>query len=210
MPRIAVEAREERRQELIDAAWRCVAREGYHNLTIDAVCAEANLSKGAFYTYFKQKLDLLIALLDEDAASLEALIADLGEAHGSGIERIRRYLRAVLERGEDRAVVQMRADLWAEVRDDAEVQRRFADAIRARRKLLVRWISSASASGEMVEIPANAFASILLALADGLMLHNSIEPGAFRWANIRAAIDVLLDGIARNSAEGQSVDGRRP
>jgi AcrR family transcriptional regulator len=196
VPKIGIEAREERRQELIDAAWRCVARSGYHNLTIDDVCVEANLSKGAFYTYFKQKLDLLVALLDEDAASLEDLITDLGEAHGSGIERIRRYLRAVLERGEDRAVVQMRADLWAEVRDDAEVQRRFAATVRQRRAMLVEWIGEAIRSGEIVDIPANAFASILLALADGLMLHNSIDPGGFRWANIRTALGVLLDGLS--------------
>jgi TetR/AcrR family transcriptional regulator, repressor for uid operon len=195
VPRIGSEAREERRQELVDAAWRCVARSGYHNLTIDDVCVEANLSKGAFYTYFKQKLDLLVALLDEDAAALEVLIADLGEAHGSGMERIRRYLRAVLERGEDRAVVQMRADLWAEVRDDPEVQRRFADAVRQRRAMLADWIRSAIESGELIAIPANAFASILLALADGLMLHNSIDPGGFRWENIRTALGILLDGI---------------
>jgi AcrR family transcriptional regulator len=199
MPKIGLEAREERRQELIDAAWRCVARSGYHNLTIDDVCNEANLSKGAFYTYFKQKLDLLVALLDEDAASLEGLIADLGEAHGSGVERIRRYLRAVLERGEDRAVVQMRADLWAEVRDDPEVQRRFAETVRQRRAMLAEWIGDAVDSGELIDIPPNAFASILLALADGLMLHYSIDPGGFRWSNIRTAVGVLLDGIAAPS-----------
>jgi AcrR family transcriptional regulator len=196
MPKIAVEAREERRQELVDAAWRCVARTGYHNLTIDDVCVEAGLSKGAFYTYFKQKLDLLVALLDEDAASLEDLISDVGDSHGSGAERIRRYLRAVLERSEDRAVVQMRADLWAEVRDDAAVQARFAETVRQRRAMVVGWIDDAIASGELVDIPSNAFASILLALADGLMLHNSIDPGGFRWANIRTALGVVLDGLA--------------
>jgi len=195
MPKIAVEAREERRQELVDAAWRCVARTGYHNLTIDDVCVEAGLSKGAFYTYFKQKLDLLVALLDEDAASLEDLISDVGDSHGSGAERIRRYLRAVLERGEDRAVVQMRADLWAEVRDDAAVQARFAETVRQRRAIIAGWIDDAIASGELVDIPSNAFASILLALADGLMLHNSIDPGGFRWANIRTALGVVLDGL---------------
>lgn len=196
VPKIGVQARGQRRQELIDAAWRCVARVGYHNLTIDDVCLEANLSKGAFYTYFKQKLDLLVALLDEDAASLEGLISDLGDAHTSGIERIRWYLRAVLERGEDKAVVQMRADLWAEVRDDPEVHQRFAETVRQRRIMLAGWIDEAVRSGEMVDLPANAFASILLALADGLMLHYSIDPGGFRWANIRTAIGVLLDGVS--------------
>ena len=208
MPKIGLEAKSQRRQELIDAAWRCVARVGYHNLTVDDVCLEANLSKGAFYTYFNQKLDLLVALLDEDAAALEDLIADLGEAHGSGVERIRRYLRAVLERGEDKAVVQMRADLWAEVRDDAEVHQRFAETVRQRRAMLAGWIDEAVASGELVEIPANAFASILLALADGLMLHYSIDPGGFRWSNIQTALGRLLDGIA--GAEPAAKGDRRP
>jgi AcrR family transcriptional regulator len=200
MPKLGTEARSQRRQQLIDAAWRCVARVGWHNVTVDDVCLEADLSKGAFYTYFNQKLDLLVALLDEDAAALESMISDLGDAHASGVERIRRYLRAVLERGEDRAVVQMRADLWAEVRDDPDVHQRFAATVRQRRAMLAGWIDEAIASGELVGIPSNAFASILLALADGLMLHTSIDPGGFRWANIRTALGVLLDGLAGPAA----------
>jgi hypothetical protein len=50
-------------------------------------------------------------------------------------------------------------------------------------------------SGELVAIPANALASILLALTDGLMLHGALDPGGFRWRNIRHAIDVMLAGI---------------
>jgi AcrR family transcriptional regulator len=201
VPKIGVEARESRRHELVDAAWRCVNRVGYHNLTIDDVCAESNLSKGAFYTYFKRKQDLLVALLDEDAAALEAIIHDLGGADLSGIERIRRFLRAVLERGEDNAVVQMRANLWAEVRDDPDVQQRFAATVSERRTVLAGWIGDAVHSGEMVDIPPNAFASILLALADGLMLHSSIDPRGFRWSNIRTGVRVLLDGITSRGTE---------
>ena len=57
------------------------------------------------------------------------------------------------------------------------------------------WIEEAVASGELGEIHANALASLLLALTDGLMLHGALDPGAFRWPNIRRAIDVLLAGI---------------
>ena len=51
----------------------------------------------------------------------------------------------------------------------------------------------------MVDIPANAFASILLALTDGLTLHGNLQPTAFKWSNIRRALDVLLAGIATQS-----------
>ena len=67
------------------------------------------------------------------------------------------------------------------------------------------WIEEAIASGELVEIPANALASILLALTDGLMLHGALDPGAFRWRNIRRAIDVMLAGIAGRMSTGDHV-----
>ena len=152
---MGAQARRARRQEIVDVGWRVVARRGYRNLTIDDVCAEAELSKGAFYTHFGQKQDLLIALLDDDAAGMEAIIEDVGESHASGVDRIRRYLRAAVERGEDPARVQMRADLWAELRADPMVGERFATTVRHRRALLAGWIREAVDSGELVEVPPN-------------------------------------------------------
>lgn len=57
------------------------------------------------------------------------------------------------------------------------------------------WIEEAVQSGELVAIPANALASILLALTDGLMLHGALDPSGFRWRNIHRAIDVMLAGL---------------
>jgi AcrR family transcriptional regulator len=78
---------------LIDAAWRCVARGGYRNLSVDDVCADAGLSKGAFYTYFDQKQDLLVALLEDDAAGMNDLMSDAAGQAG-GVEQIRRLARS--------------------------------------------------------------------------------------------------------------------
>jgi len=49
----------------------------------------------------------------------------------------------------------------------------------------------------MVDLPANALASILLALNDGLMLHRTLGESGFRWANISRALDALLAGSRR-------------
>jgi hypothetical protein len=68
--------------------------------------------------------------------------------------------------------------------------------MQARRVRLRSWIEEGLAAGDLAEIPANAFASILLALADGLLLHGSLDPHAFRWVNISKALDVLLEGIS--------------
>jgi AcrR family transcriptional regulator len=199
VPKLRPEIRIERQQELIDAAWRCAARRGFRDLTVDDVCAEAGVSKGAFYGYFEQKQDLLLALLEDDAAALNRELERITGTSSSGVERVRRLAQAMLARGDDAARVQVRADLWADLLTEDTVRRRLADVTQRRRELVRSWIDEGIASGELVEIPANALASILLALADGLMLHGALDPAAFRWRNIRRAIDVMLAGIESES-----------
>ena len=156
---------------------------------------QAGVSKGAFYGYFEQKQDLLLALLDDDEAELDRELSQITNGSSCGVDRVRHFARVMLARGEDPARVQVRADLWAELLTDDTVRVRLAEATQSRREQVRSWIEEAVASGELVAIPANALASILLALTDGLMLHGALDPGAFRWRNIRRAIDVMLAGL---------------
>ncbi|MGE5227781.1 MAG: TetR/AcrR family transcriptional regulator [Planctomycetaceae bacterium] len=195
MPRLAPTTKSERRQQLVDAAWRSVVGRGFNSLTVDDVCSEAGVSKGAFYGYFEQKQDLLLALLDDEAAGLDEVMNELERAHVSGVERLRRFTRAMVEWGEDPGRLQVRADLWAEMPSNPSVRQGWARVVRRRRATLKRWIDEGVASGELAPIPANALAAILLALGDGLLLHAGADPSGFRWANVRAALDVLMDAI---------------
>lgn len=195
MPKISPETRIERRQSLIDAAWRCAAVRGFRELTVDDVCAQAGASKGAFYGYFKQKHDLLLALLEDDGAAVDLELERIAAQSVSGVQRLRRFAQVMLARGDDPARVQVRADLWAELLTDEGVRSRLAEDTQRRRVLVRSWIEEAVQGGELVEIPANALASILLALSDGLMLHGALDPGGFRWRNIQRAIDTMLAGI---------------
>jgi AcrR family transcriptional regulator len=202
LPRLEAAARTERRQHLIDAAWRCASQQGFRSLTVDDVCAEAGVSKGAFYLYFDQKQDLLLALLEDDAAGVDATMRQLQRTRTSGVERLRRLVRAELERGEDAARLQVRADLWAEMSANPAVQERFVEAVRRRRVALRSWIDEAIDSGELVDLPSNALAAILLALGDGLMLHAGLDPAGFRWANVKRALDAILEGVAQSRQPG--------
>ena len=124
MPRISEGARLERRQQLIDAAWRCAERMGYSELTVDDICAEAEVSKGAFYGYFSSKQDLLIALLEEDAADLDGRFERLAQRNMSNVERLRSFAREMCERGTDQARVQVRSDLWAAILTEPAIRDR--------------------------------------------------------------------------------------
>jgi len=194
MPKLDVVARELRRRNLLDAARRCVARGGYRKLSVDGVCLEAGVSKGAFYTYFGRKQDLLLALLDDDAATFDHLLTEAaGRSIGAG--QIRGFVAALVDRGADAGGVQLRADLWAEIASDQVLHDRFLEAMRQRRVRLAGLIEEAVNAGELAAVPANALAAVFIALGDGLMLHRVLDPSGFRWANVRRAVDALLDGL---------------
>jgi len=192
MPKISDEVRSERRQGLIEAAWRCASRQGYHAMTVDDVCIEAGVSKGAFYGYFDSKQHLLLTLLEEDAIEVDDIIADLAERQMEPVERLRAFAQAMVEHASDPARIQVRADLWSAMLTDPQVRERFVDTVRRRRSLLRESIESSFDVGQLHEVPPRALASCLLAVADGLTLHAALDPSAFRWANVRRAIDRML------------------
>jgi TetR/AcrR family transcriptional regulator, transcriptional repressor of aconitase len=197
MPRISEHDRSVRRQRIVDAAWRRLGTTGYHETSVDDVCDEAGVSKGAFYGYFSAKQDLFLALLEEETVALNGVAAELADEHVPGAERVRRFMQAMLEVGDNAGRVQLRADLWSELAGDPVVRDRFAEAVERRRTVLRDWITRSIEAGDLAIDPrrANALASILIAMADGLMLHRALDPRGFRWTNIRAVLDALLAGI---------------
>ena len=66
MPKVTEEHSLARRQQIIDAAYRCFARKGFHQTTMRDIYAEAGLSPGAVYHYFDSKHDIIAASFDFD------------------------------------------------------------------------------------------------------------------------------------------------
>ena len=75
MPKVSEDYARGRRRQILDAAAASFARKGLHSATMDDVCAEAGLSKGAVYGYFRSKDDIISALkvesVQRDGAALK-------------------------------------------------------------------------------------------------------------------------------------------
>ncbi|MDQ2960264.1 MAG: TetR/AcrR family transcriptional regulator [Candidatus Dormibacteraeota bacterium] len=195
MPRLRDETKIQRRQVFVDAARRCAVRRGFQVTTVDDVCAEAGLSKGAFYAHFASKHQLLAALIDDDTIALRQVIETLDRRTLGPTESLRRLAHAMLRDGAEPDRVQVRVDIWTAALAEPVIRDQVAAAVAERRRLLRRWVEDGIASGELSPVPANAVASLLLALNDGLMLHHALDASSFRWPNVRIALDALLDGI---------------
>lgn len=51
------------KERLLESAKELFSKKGYHETTVDEIVEKANLSKGAFYFYFKKKEDILKELV---------------------------------------------------------------------------------------------------------------------------------------------------
>lgn len=71
MVELSPRARAKRRQ-ITDAARTLFLAQGFARTTMDAITAEAGVSKQTLYAYFPSKTDLLIAILDELEGSVPA------------------------------------------------------------------------------------------------------------------------------------------
>jgi len=65
-----------RRAQLLDAAKRVFVRRGFAAANIADICEEAGVARGTIYQYFRNKRDVLIALLDDVAERVKRVLAE--------------------------------------------------------------------------------------------------------------------------------------
>ncbi|MFA9558669.1 TetR/AcrR family transcriptional regulator [Evansella sp. AB-rgal1] len=72
--------------QIIDAAVRVIAKNGYHNSQVSRIAKEAGVADGTIYLYFKNKEDILISLFEEKMGVFVEKIRD-HIAHEESIEK---------------------------------------------------------------------------------------------------------------------------
>ena len=63
-----------RRREILDAALFCFRRRGFHQATMQEICAEAGLSPGALYRYFNSKADIIAAIAEDERSETDLVL----------------------------------------------------------------------------------------------------------------------------------------
>ena len=74
------------RQQIIRAAAHQFAQRPFHDVGLDDILAEAELTKGAMYFHFRSKHALALAVIDEQIARTGAAIRGLVDRNLSGLE----------------------------------------------------------------------------------------------------------------------------
>ena len=83
MPKVTQAHLDARRQQIVEAAQTCFARQGFHQTRMQDICKEAGLSPGAVYSYFPSKVQIIAAACtgcqDVDSALIESAQSQAGD-----------------------------------------------------------------------------------------------------------------------------------
>ena len=89
--------KEQRKNDIVNAAERVFFKKGQEDTTMDDVAEEAELSKGTLYLYFKNKEDLYLAIHLRGNRILYSLFENAVKNESIGIEKTRAIGKAYVE-----------------------------------------------------------------------------------------------------------------
>ncbi|MEO3787785.1 TetR family transcriptional regulator [Actinocorallia sp. B10E7] len=157
------EKRARTREALLDAAQRLWAERGIHGASLDDIAGSAGLTKGAVYSNFAGKADLLFALLERCAT------------HGEGLGR-----RWDGDSDDDRLLGQLLVEFWLYGMRDYSAGWRIADWYQCQRSELAERLEREEPPGGEPDggpaIPAQERAVLAMALELGLALQHLLDP----------------------------------
>ena len=81
---------------ILDAATRLFASQRFHEVRMDDIAAEAEVSKGTLYSYFHDKDELYLALLARGSEGMVKALEDAVEIPGPARAKLIAFVQAVL------------------------------------------------------------------------------------------------------------------
>ena len=167
------ERREHSIQQVLSAALRLFVSKGYENATIDTIAAEAGLTKGAVYFYFKGKAALLHALLDDAEQLYAEVFAQLKSSGENPIKQLEMFVDWCAETGaenQELLVLPILVSLQA-MGKDAEVAAHLKRMYERYHDEMSRITRDGQARGLFDNrVAVRERAAVLVALTDGMLL----------------------------------------
>src|SRR5215469_6389969 len=170
--------RDETRDKLFEAAARVFEEQGIGGASIEVIAAAAGFTRGAFYSNFKSKDELIIAMLEDHVERSIRRHLDLLAQH----ENIDDFLDALrnMDRGKQDPLGRAPLLHMEMVLFVARAEKRrpeLAKRLRARRKLIADIVETTLEKEGRTGTQNPAWTgAILLALEDGFRLHRLIDP----------------------------------
>jgi AcrR family transcriptional regulator len=187
---------QETRGRILDAAVRKFAIAGYDAASVDDICAEAGVSKGAFYHHFPTKQAIFLALMQGWLAMIDmSMEAVRAETVPETLIQMTNLLPGVFAAAEDR--LPMFLEFWLQASRDETVWTAVISPYRHYQEHFARLVEKGIAEGSLKPTDSIVAAQLIVSLAVGLVLQGVLDPHGTDWEKTgRESMQILMNGLA--------------
>jgi AcrR family transcriptional regulator len=196
MPKTSPQYEQSKREHILDGAAKVFARCGYGQATTDQICRELELSKGALYIYFKSKEELFTAVLqlifDRRYAAMAGAFAS-EDPVSVKFEKLLGRLGGLVE-PDDTLFIRLWVEGFLQSEQIAGLEAIKTES-RQRFDSLLQGLLREGQSAGMIskEMDVAGASMVMMATADGLMLHSLVKD----WGIDAARVQTILRATFR-------------
>lgn len=185
------------REHLLEAAAIVFARDGFHGASLDDIAATAGFTKGAVYSNFKNKEDLLLAVMDHRISQqFDDIVGALDTDTHTQAEQLPRIANTVVDHMWDDSWTMLWLELVLYAARNPEARSKVVALTRKSRERIEELVEKEYAvAGAPPRYPSRDIAVISTAMFDGLGIYHLIDPEVAREGTIRTLLHVMYDAL---------------
>ena len=188
---------EETRTQLMNSAIKLFSTQGFKSASVDDICKEAGVSKGAFYHHFESKQALFLALLDGWLHNIDSAIEAAREKSAPDtFLQITEAFPYIFETADDH--LPMFLEFWLQASRDDTIWQASIAPYRRYHKYFTSLIKKGVDEGSFVEVDPELTARMIVSMAMGLLLQSLLDPKGAKWeATAREITDMMLNTLLK-------------
>ncbi|WP_328371405.1 TetR/AcrR family transcriptional regulator [Streptomyces sp. NBC_00445] len=190
-----------RREEIIEAVWRLVARRGFAALNMRDLAAEAGFTNGALARYFPTKAAILRASLERANAATEQRAART-IAGVDGVDAFRKFCIEIMPLDDERLnEARVVIGFWNYAVADEELIDVYDQAISRWRDQMLSYLRTAAEAGEInPSRDLDAFLDLVMATLMGLQINAIFAARLTTPARQLRILDGLIAGLQTSTS----------
>jgi AcrR family transcriptional regulator len=182
---------EETQAQIIKSAIKLFSAHGYTAASVDMICKDAGISKGAFYHHFESKQALFLALLDSWLVTIDKSIEASRENTVPEtfllITEAFPYIFKTANEG-----LSMFLEFWLQASRDEKIWQASITPYRRYHKYFVALIKKGVEEGSFVDVDPELTARMIVSMAMGLLLQSLLDPKGAKWDKTAREITTLM------------------
>ena len=196
--------REQRRQQLLQAAQRVFSHKGFHAANVADVAAEAGVSQGTVYHYFDSKEELLLTVFTEwETGTLQEEIGQVLQAAPTAAGKLALLAQAATHRVTSSVqLLEASVEFWSHIPRQARIRKGFKRMFGHMVADIAGVIQQGIDTGEFRTVDTTVMARLMIATYDGLVLQWLADRKGLDWKVCTETLTtVMLEGLMATKAK---------